>query len=361
MNQIIIIGNGFDLAHGLRTKYADFVIWYFNQAITIFKQDKSYEDSLIKISLKQFWKFNNNESYNNLNDILKFLKDDFIELKYKSPFFNHIINRSIEFNWVDIEIEYYRMVISIYEEFKVSNTKKREYSSLKINLKNLNGHFEVIKRYLEEYLSTINISEEILNQEIKNHFKSLKFESGSSAYFTLFLNFNYTSTVDLYFKSYEIGGNRKKIDIHGSINNPSNPIIFGYGDLLDPNYQELENINEKEALTNIKYFSYFKTLNHSKLKTYLASGEFKVSIMGHSCGLSDRLLLNEIFEHENCMQIKIFYHQINENETDYFDKLIEISRHFRDKYKMSSKILSFEQCEPLNAIRLPRKLTVVST
>jgi len=35
MNKLIIIGNGFDLAHGLKTKYSDFIIWYLNKIITL--------------------------------------------------------------------------------------------------------------------------------------------------------------------------------------------------------------------------------------------------------------------------------------------------------------------------------------
>jgi hypothetical protein len=30
MNRLIFIGNGFDLAHGLKTKYADFIYWKTN-------------------------------------------------------------------------------------------------------------------------------------------------------------------------------------------------------------------------------------------------------------------------------------------------------------------------------------------
>ena len=30
MNRLIIVGNGFDLAHGLKTKYSDFINWYWN-------------------------------------------------------------------------------------------------------------------------------------------------------------------------------------------------------------------------------------------------------------------------------------------------------------------------------------------
>ena len=31
MNRIVLIGNGFDLAHGLKTSYADFINWYWEQ------------------------------------------------------------------------------------------------------------------------------------------------------------------------------------------------------------------------------------------------------------------------------------------------------------------------------------------
>ena len=29
MNRLILIGNGFDLAHGLKTSYNDFINWYW--------------------------------------------------------------------------------------------------------------------------------------------------------------------------------------------------------------------------------------------------------------------------------------------------------------------------------------------
>ena len=29
MNRLVLIGNGFDLAHGLKTSYKDFICWYW--------------------------------------------------------------------------------------------------------------------------------------------------------------------------------------------------------------------------------------------------------------------------------------------------------------------------------------------
>ena len=37
MNRIIIIGNGFDLAHGLATRYEDFINWYWEKWFNILR------------------------------------------------------------------------------------------------------------------------------------------------------------------------------------------------------------------------------------------------------------------------------------------------------------------------------------
>ena len=36
MNRIILIGNGFDLAHGLPTRYEDFINWYWEKRVNSF-------------------------------------------------------------------------------------------------------------------------------------------------------------------------------------------------------------------------------------------------------------------------------------------------------------------------------------
>ncbi len=33
MNRLVIIGNGFDIAHGLKTSYMDFINWYWEQRV----------------------------------------------------------------------------------------------------------------------------------------------------------------------------------------------------------------------------------------------------------------------------------------------------------------------------------------
>lgn len=60
MNRIILIGNGFDLAHGYPTRYEDFINWYWDKRVFSFRGNISplSEDCLCSIKMTP----NNNES-----------------------------------------------------------------------------------------------------------------------------------------------------------------------------------------------------------------------------------------------------------------------------------------------------------
>ena len=100
---------------------------------------------------------------------------------------------------------------------------------------------------------------------------------------------------------------------------------------------------------------YPKTGNYKTLLNFLDNGripfkkdvydriselEFEVIIYGHSCGLSDRILLKTIFEHKNCKRIYVAFHK---DIDDYFNKTIEISRHFDDKKEFLEKLQPFNE------------------
>ncbi len=53
MNRLILIGNGFDLSHGLKTSYCDFLKWYIAEALNIFKVTWIFEDELLVIKNTQ--------------------------------------------------------------------------------------------------------------------------------------------------------------------------------------------------------------------------------------------------------------------------------------------------------------------
>ena len=55
MNRLVIIGNGFDLAHGLKTRYEDFINWYWDKRVDDFVGNTTNvsEDCLCKLTIKE--------------------------------------------------------------------------------------------------------------------------------------------------------------------------------------------------------------------------------------------------------------------------------------------------------------------
>ena len=176
---------------------------------------------------------------------------------------------------------------------------------------------------------------------------------------TLILNFNYTETESLYSNYETYKGDRPSCDlplffhvqtihIHGELNKIDNPIIFGYGDELADEYK----LSDKEYFKNLKTIKYLKTDNYKRLTSFADSDFFQIYIFGHSCGNSDRTLLNTLFEHENCISIKPFFHEKKENgkvTNDYEDTAINISRNFNIKNKavFREKVVNETYCKPL--------------
>jgi hypothetical protein len=179
------------------------------------------------------------------------------------------------------------------------------------------------------------------------------------------LNFNYTKTVINYRKenlpyhnegdvfSYPDGDGIKTelIHIHGELNKQENPIIFGYGDEQDEVHKEIEK-RGGDFLDNLKTINYTKAPNYKQLINYIESDKYQVLIMGHSCGLSDKTLLNTLFEHENCVSIKpcmFIWNDENGIQHNDYDKIVKnIYRCFSNNNKplMRDKVVNERYCAP---------------
>lgn len=366
MNKLFLIGNGFDLAHGLKTRYTDFIVWYLNKVFSKFIPAFKYEDELMKMS-RQFHigPVSVFESIQEFKDVMNNYRMDY---SFKHPFIETLINGAHEYNWVDIEAEYYEHLKNLYIDIEKGYRNKKH--TIDNEVKNLNNCLDTIKRELIEYLQTIQTEKKKLDTNIASHLldeiEKFKKENNSKNLKTsgiLVLNFNYTSTIENYINSDSMvlenqsnknGNSKIKFEInyiHGNLKDiEKNPIIFGYGDEIDSYYKKIELLNENELLKHIKSFRYMKVSNYRNLLRFIDSSKFDVFIMGHSCGLSDRVLLNSVFENDNCNSIKIFYHQISQNENDFFEKTQEISRHFsaKGKEKMRTIIIPERECNPLN-------------
>lgn len=160
----------------------------------------------------------------------------------------------------------------------------------------------------------------------------------------LFLNFNYTQTAKFYIPD---KGAFQLNHIHGELNNPDNPIIFGYGDEMNDNYHKMVDLNNNGYLENIKSIRYLETDNYRKLLSFIDSAPYQIYIMGHSCGNSDRTMLNTLFEHKNCVSIKPYYHLKEDGTDNYIDIVQNISRDFKDMTLMRDRVVNKKYCTPL--------------
>ena len=120
MNRLILIGNGFDLAHGLKTSYADFIHWYKTYRVELLGEEHSNvsKDPLCCIELLKYQALSiyvSNFIWENQNfsheDIFNYIVQNNIEFKVTfSPFLERIINGIETKGWVDIENEYYELL-----------------------------------------------------------------------------------------------------------------------------------------------------------------------------------------------------------------------------------------------------------
>jgi hypothetical protein len=345
MNRLIIIGNGFDLAHGLKTSYSDFIRTYISSSINTFFDKQEIEDPLLEIKNKYRghstnWGNKRSLPETALNDFNVARNHEYITVKIKSNFFLKTLNKIDTLNWVDLENEYFDDLMF----YKAANGFNFDA------VKKLNIEFEFIKNELEKYLSSFQSEKGIpVTNEISKIFcepvKGRDVVTISIQDLTidklLILNFNYTSTLEQYCRQCSTKLPTEINYIHGQLNSESNPLIFGFGDEYNKQYLEFEEFRNKELLQHIKSFGYFKASNYHNLIRFIDAADFQVYVMGHSLGLSDRTMLRQIFEHERCKSIKIFYYQKSATENDYTEKTFDISSHFTDKGIMRKKIVPF--------------------
>jgi hypothetical protein len=381
MNRLVIIGNDFDMAHGLKTSYVDFINWYWDQRLYALLTERTTvsEDCLCKLQIintkkcsswsmidfNSCWDIITGKWKTQPSDIIGGIKDntDDFSVTY-SPFFE-AIQQSIETKgWVDIENDYYQILKQCTEN-----------DDCGYSVKELNGQLAYLQKKLVEYLSTIDVPETIgtINSAIRENIciedlstegkalaktidNSIVFDRNSfddNRYMTerfsglepehiMLLCFNYTATA----KMYEQCGGLILNYIHGDLEQPEH-IIFGYGDELDKDYQNIVDRNNNELLKNVKSVKYLETRNYHKMLDFLMAAPFQVLIMGHSCGNSDRTLLNTVFEHENCISIKPFYHKWDDGSDNYLELVQNISRNFTNMRLFRDRVVNKEQCKTM--------------
>lgn len=370
MNRIVLIGNGFDLAHGLNTSYSDFIAWYFTQCgyNLLRTTRREFSDGLCSFKMRdgvepanwalafQGWHFKRENPcipWNGLEAFVEAYGDrDFCEVSFLSPLLKKVWKRTISLGWVNIEKEYF----SLLKAEKL--TMKGEIE--KPDYKELNEKLDILRDKLIEYLISESEKEypfiekvkDIIYRPIEGREISVAFKKSLNRkeikedvvpHRTMLLNFNYTKTPEQYVAP---SSNVEVNYIHGTLDNPES-VIFGYGDELDPSFKRLQDMDDNECMRHIKSIRYLEADNYRQMLEFIESSAFQVIILGHSCGNSDRTLLNTLFEHKNCVSIKPYYYAKDDGADNYMELIQNISRNFMDMKLMRDRVVNKAYCETI--------------
>lgn len=371
----------------------------------LFSMVSDINDGLCKVKLKSdvygfynyFTSIKPADKSLNGYDFLKYLKEDHGFEIQVSPLLEEIMN-TFTSNWVDIESTYYRLLcrslsmdecdapmnaVQLNHDLWTLTVKLREYLTLltsenkvTINQEIQNKILEPIQkqdiaicaqRHLEQFIEERCTKSDVF--DLLKHFgykysthewnieKAQKeYEAQKKIDVTeenahlllpdkvLILNFNYTKVADSYVN--EKLSPFSIIHIHGDLEQTTN-MIFGYGDEIDKHYADLVDLNNNIYLKYIKSHRYLDAENYRHLLQFVNDAPYQIYVMGHSCGNSDRTLLNTLFEHENCVSIKPFYY-IKDNGLDNYNEIAQnISRNFTNKQALRDKVVNKKYCEPL--------------
>jgi hypothetical protein len=238
MNRIILVGNGFDLAHDLKTSYQDFLLDFYKSKlrdaikrgiknkVSSNKTGYVYEDDLISIFLPRFSNITEVEkiicSSLNLEGFYQTFERNQGELILNSKIIKEYLK-----TWSSFEKCYFDLLSQNYENEN--------------QIKKLNEEFELLRIHLKSYLSSIQIDFDNTKIEQKQIEKLLDIFCEGEIDELLFLSFNYTNTLGYYFNRASKKIKSNIIYLHGNLNSTEEDghIILGYDDDKDVNFSKI--------------------------------------------------------------------------------------------------------------------------
>ena len=358
--RVLMLGNGFDLYHGLLSHYDDFMSiseHLIRKSPTIY-YDK-FDEITIYSELCNLAKINENIKkklliYEEVYKNAKINKDDYTAFlnKLKSNcWFKYFLDCKNRYGWVALENQTDE-VLSKFRYGKSSSLDvfvdaiKEKFDYRGADLKYLkeyifNGErfdefiFSEYHQFIEALKLYLKIFVDSILPDIANIYKSCNDHFRDNDYI---LTFNYTDT---YAKLYSSTANI--IHIHGKINNE---IVLGV------NSNECDNIANADCRF-IQYKKYYQRITKhtlEDLKKMIRRVELNTSteaknliIMGHSLDISDEDIITVLFDFFDC--IGIYYH--NDAALDRYVKNLKLIFGAKELSKMTfSQKVVFQKLPP---------------
>ena len=288
MRNLFIIGNGFDLAHKLPTKYYDFKNYLLEKFPNVDTECVYVPESIIDQ--------NGDKVYSN-TEVVSFL------LK--------IISEIDGDGWNDLETALGMIDYDDYFTLFELRDGDKEYLTIYNNEDTAEKIFDVvykIKQFFSDWIEEVDITEVQSNIMMKNLFDKHN---------NIFINFNYTETLE------KIYGIKDVCHIHGI---RSSDIIFGHGSTSNFDYYEqnftgaeeymekLQNSLKKDTKQAIEKHKYF----FDKL-----SGVESVYSYGFSFSDVDLVYIEEICKHMNTKEVIWYLNSYDDKRNFAFKERIK--------------------------------------
>lgn len=353
--KILLIGNGFDLAHGLPTSYS-FFLDFCDKVEKIFTRQQMMSDTEYKRKFLDDWNIDNSiknkllewfkKSPTNQDELLIELNDNIRD----NIWINYFLKKRSQLgkNWIDFESEISNVVQTF--EYIRDHIKRRE----RIQRSGIDG----VK--VQEVENFINISKNIINIDLNAIYSSLtRFDKyikkmtvdldrlirTLEIYICEFINkidgfsqnddikginpdcvlsFNYSNTYE------RIYGQSNKVEydyIHGKADKTNNVntcnLVLG----IDEYLEECDRDNKLEFLPFKKFYQrIFKSTDSSYMEwvdeiRQNSEYPYELYIFGHSLDKTDKDVLELLICNDN-VQTKIYYHRKSNDDKKELGKLI---------------------------------------
>jgi len=319
---VLILGNGFDLAHGLKTKYSDFLNYCKNiENLEVLYGDK--QKIKLNLWLAHFINITNqnkigenwidleDEIFNVVEKICNNLKQS--NLEDFGKIFNlalKIDNKNNNFCFDDLFVN--SQICKNVKEYSIKNHSKK---SIKVDIENIkylsNFLYDQLREFtvlFTNYLNNValkNLTPDINNRTSKFRIKNINKK-------IIILNFNYTNIFEYF---YQIGWNRgdelrdvfeiETSYIHGNINDTPCNIVLGtknFDNKVDACFNKFTKHYQRHKYATIEKYQDLLSLI-KKIEQKLA-----FHIIGHSLDSTDRNILKHFLMANTNSTINIYYH-----------------------------------------------------
>lgn len=357
---ILILGNGFDLAHELDTRYTDFLDYCQKNDIVGNVWLKHF--ILSKQNLGNKWIDLEDEIYQVIKNIDENIKK--ATNNYKNPLFPKAY--CFHNNYINQDSDLRKILLQLQNYSRSPKTDDKEYVSFDGRSKNYSYYFFATHKGFVNFLydqlrEVTEIFDKYLTDEVlpKIGKKNFEFSLANRNYIRV-LNFNYTNTYEKLYHLHNINAeaNPKYVYVHGKIcNSDECNLILGthsfYNHLPNDLAEEVHvefNIfkkhNQRHRYGTIEaYQGLLRELNDKKR---IIKPIFYV--IGHSLDKADHNILKHIFKAKEDSIINVYYHN-----QEALDRLITNITEIMGEEETMTKVRFIKQDDPKRGILIPKK------